>query len=334
MAAQVQTAPVAGGGQEMTEAQAASLEALHSLWNALENSPLPKALTDPLPFEVPPHQHQPQGAGSEGDEEGPGPWYRGLEWLSHLHRERAIQRHLVRFSNQGDLLFPEEYIALILDREEREWREWEHQQQSRYQHHQYSSSTGGHAAAGGGVHHQSGSSHHQYSPQHGVNMVNYMGEDDEDDENDEDDVDDIDDDYGGHYNQAGQRRAYAAGPGASPSAASLASPHYSGASSGAGGGSSAKKTRLGHYDANLSTTNADFLMYDESGQPFDVAYAHDDYQPASSQYDPRSGFMTTPPASANVPSTSGSNLPAGAPSPSSSPSSLSAFQRYEGFERP
>jgi hypothetical protein len=254
--------------EQLRQQQAASADVLHSLWKALENSPLPKALSDPLPFELPPGH----GKDDSDSEDEPGTWYQGLEWLESLRRARDIQRHLVKFSHQGDMLFPDEYISHMISREENEWREWE---QNR-------------VAASTDVH--------------------TIGEEDDDDY-DDDDIEDVHH-YGSAANPQRPRRSYAAAA-----------------------ASSAKKTRIEDVGALSSTHANQDVMYDESGQSFDIGASFynpqtiGDYHPSSSQFDSRSGLMTTPGAA-----TSSSSLPVGGsvPSPSSSPN-LSAFQSYEGF---
>lgn len=313
-------------GEQETVVPGPSLEeALRgSCWGALEESPLAKALATPLPFELALLGHEGGGSpGSESDEEGPGPWCRGLQWLDQLHRTRAIQRHLVRFSDQGDVLFPEDYVALIIDREEREWREWEHQEQTRHLH--YAANVGQH-------------------PQR--SMVNYLGDEDDDDDDDEDD-DDGDDPRcdippetllsDPHHQRLPSSYAQAlAGLPPKTSSSSTAQ----GMDDVDGGDASFETTRLSKkkrlvMDGSLSEAGAgvyadrdedDLVMYNESGRPFAV-YGGDDYHPASSQYDPRTGFMT---ASAS-PREGGAPPSANLPATPSSPSNRSAFQHYEDF---
>lgn len=285
---------------QMTQHQAASLDALQTLWNTLENSPLTRALSEPLPFELPPGHNA--GADDSDSEDEPGQWYRGMEWLHQLRQARAIQRHLTKYSPQGDMLFPEEYITSLIEKEEREWREWD----------QHTRAT-----------HAVGST---------ADDVNIIGEDD-------DDLDEM-----AHYNPNSQPN-YNVRPHQSSS-----SSHSSYAAAVASAGKHSDVQRIEDVGALTSSHANQDVMYDESGQAFDAmdnAYydpAHF-YHPEASQFDPRSGLMTTPPiiahnsggvggfdsSSSAAGSTFVGPLPqAGAPSPSSSPN-LSAFQSYEGF---
>jgi hypothetical protein len=304
--------------------QAASLSALDMLWHTVENSPVPKALTDPLPFELPPGAHNGGADDSDSDEDEPGLWYRGMEWLEQLARTRATQRHLAKYSPQGDMLFPEEYIVRLMEKEEREWREWnQHTQGGR------ASAMSHVAAAGGGG---------------GGNVRGVMGDVDDDDLVDDDDYPSS---YGAHSHLQ-------------PSTSSMRhqQPQYSYAAAVASAANHSDAMQRIEDVGALTTSshaNQDVVMYDESGQAFDVyGPAFDAYHPEASQFDPRSGLMTTPPVlahpgqggglvSSSSPSAAtsssepsfvppGSHAQAGVSFPDPSPSpSLSAFQSYEGF---
>ena len=96
-------------------------DVLHTLWKALESSPLPKALSDPLPFELPPGMARMTATAKMSLACGT----RASNGSIRCTGGGPFQRHLMKFSHQGDMLFPEEYITHMIDKEEREWREWE-----------------------------------------------------------------------------------------------------------------------------------------------------------------------------------------------------------------